>query len=133
MNRSLALERFQVLTNQDCDPEDAIRVLEDIWSLVPSYIQCILEGLQLLEDRGNPSHTDRVLRVLRVIVSQTPPDGDTDEFHVPRVTTICFISDGYVDCLAQSVQRGPIDKLVSVDEFDQTLSEEGEKTVATSQ
>ncbi|KAI9712828.1 MAG: hypothetical protein M1820_001450 [Bogoriella megaspora] len=98
---------------------------------MPAYLHCIIEGVHLLEDRDNASHTRNLDRTLKILSSLSWSDLKTsqdvhcessDEVAEPetqRVVKVFFATDGYVDSLAKLVDEGGLEKIRHDDESDQ--------------
>lgn len=136
--RDFALNRFERLQHNILDIDDILDLLQDLWSLVPPYLHCVISGVQHLEDREDEQHSRNLLRVLSVLTGEHKHSAEADS-HMNRdrapdqaeevsdssqITKVCFATDGYVDTLAQLVEHDCLSKVEYSDEAGQQPGEE---------
>ncbi|KAI4139375.1 MAG: hypothetical protein L6R39_006320 [Caloplaca ligustica] len=135
--RNFALDRFERLQHELLDIDDTLDLLQDLRSLVPPYLHCVVSGVQYLEDRDDKQHSRNLLRVLSTLTGQHKQsaeaashinrNGAPDQAEVSdslQITKVCFTSDGYVDTLAQLVEQGCLSKVEYSDEAGEQPGEE---------
>ncbi|KAI1643480.1 uncharacterized protein F4817DRAFT_368391 [Daldinia loculata] len=105
-----SIARIVSLINPEADISVALEILREIRNAAPLRLHCIIEGVQLLEDRSNLRHTQNLRRTLHELsnISTPMPWLLEDE---AWATKTCFTSGGYVDALAQMVEDGHVDKV----------------------
>ncbi|KAI1131428.1 hypothetical protein F5Y10DRAFT_233646 [Nemania abortiva] len=124
---NLSTRRFERLLDPHFNVEEAVLLFRDLRGLGPSYMHCVIDAIQELEDRSDSAHTKNLLRVLREIAN---PFGGSDKHSLlgsdeSKVVKICFVSDGYTDVLAELAQYGHIEKVEPNDEFSEPPDEDG--------
>ncbi|KAK8016969.1 hypothetical protein PG993_015158 [Apiospora rasikravindrae] len=119
-----SFEQLMEPTNNDLDT--ALSLLQELQVLVPPYLLCVIESVQVLENRSDGAHTQNLRRVVREVVNlgqtQPPSPGDVEE--AAKTVKVCFTSDGHADVLAAAAQAGFLEKIAYDTEDD---SGEGEK------
>lgn len=104
----VAAEDFKKLLGPVADLDAALDILGKLRGLVPQYLLCFIESVQVLEDRGDSRHTGNLRRVLQELINLGQPlDGD----EIYKTVKICFTSDGHVDVLAVAAQGGFLEKI----------------------
>lgn len=136
--RNLSLNRFERLQNGLLGIEDTLELLQDLRSLLPPYLHCIISGIEHLEDRGDEQHSRKLLRVLSTVIGGYQHSARADLHQLwdrandqaekvsePLQTTkTCFTTDGYADSLAHFVEKGCLTKVEYSDEAEQRPEEE---------
>ncbi|KAI1802387.1 hypothetical protein F4811DRAFT_401863 [Daldinia bambusicola] len=93
----LSASRFEVLAQPEVDVSAVLGLLKDVRLLSRhEEINCIIEGVQLLENRDDMCHTRNLERTLRLIM---------------EIMKTCFTSDGYVNILNDLVECGRVIKV----------------------
>ncbi|KAL8649651.1 MAG: hypothetical protein Q9210_004275 [Variospora velana] len=136
--RNLSLNRFERLQNDLLGIEGTLDLLQDLRSLVPPYLHCVISGIEHLEDRGDEQHSRNLLRVLSTVTGGYKHSARAD-LHQHRdraneqaekvseslqTTKTCFTTDGHADSLAQLVEQDCLMKVEYSDEAEQRPVEE---------
>ncbi|KAH9904446.1 hypothetical protein F4778DRAFT_62818 [Xylariomycetidae sp. FL2044] len=109
-DRTLAipLSRFeQLLDPQGGDLDATLSLFHDLREIVPMYMHCVIDGIQVLEDMGDRLHKRNLARVLREITNMHHSDASEDQ----RVIKLCFTTDGHVDALAKLARNNVLEKI----------------------
>lgn len=121
------LERL-VDATVETEVDDALVVFRSLKAVVPPHLHCVIEGLQELEDRGDSQHTRNLENVVREISSLDLPRGTDQEVleESSRTLKLMYLSDGYVDALAQAIADDQLEKVAYTAEAERF--EDGEST-----
>ncbi|KAI4145955.1 MAG: hypothetical protein LQ341_002229 [Variospora aurantia] len=136
--RNLSLNRFERLQDGLLGIEGTLDLLQDLRSLVPPYLHCVISGIEHLEDRGDEQHSRKLQRVLSTVIGGYQHSAGEDlHQHWDRAndqaekvseslqtTKTCFTTDGYADSLAHLVEQGCLMKVEYSDEAEQRPEEE---------
>lgn len=106
------LERL-VDATVETEVDDVLVVFRSLKAVAPPHLHCVIEGFQELEDRGDPQHTQDLENVVREISSLDHPPGTDQEAPEESSGTLklMYLSDGYVDVLAQAIADDRLDKI----------------------
>ncbi|ETI28431.1 hypothetical protein G647_00880 [Cladophialophora carrionii CBS 160.54] len=85
---------------------EKLDLLRDLRSLLPELVFCIIDGLQVLEDRSDRAHTRHLQQVIYCLCTF---DGDHEGGKT--MTKVCFTTDGYVDILGAAARADALDKV----------------------
>ncbi|KAK7961727.1 uncharacterized protein PG986_002552 [Apiospora aurea] len=108
---------FEKLLGSAVDLDVPLDILRRLRALVPPYLLCVIESVQILEDRSNTSHTESLHKVLREVINlgqpqhHTQPQASEGTGGEEKVVKVCFTSDGHADVLAVAAQRGSLEKI----------------------
>jgi len=123
----LSSTRLSRLERDDVTVEDALDLLRDLRMLAPSYLHCIIDSVQILENRNDPQYTQSFLRVLARLCTLDDEASQTnalEEVVISMTTKICMTTDGYVDGLGQIAAADAIAKLEYSAEAEDPVVEE---------
>lgn len=133
----LSSERFEKLQKDFFSIHETLQLLRDLRSLAPSYLHCIIDSAQILENREDKQHMKDLINTLSTLATmhrdnlKTIPSRNLEtaqsvnEEQCPlQITKLCFTTDGYVDALAQLVENDSLDKIEYSDEADARVEEE---------
>ncbi|KAK6860753.1 hypothetical protein PG995_004389 [Apiospora arundinis] len=98
------------------DLDTALNLLHKLRGLVPSYCLCVIESIDVLEDRGDGAHTATLCKVLREVINLGQPLGEKrvekeEEAGAYKTVKILLTSNGHVDVLAVAAQDGSLEKI----------------------
>ncbi|KAK8850867.1 hypothetical protein PGQ11_013346 [Apiospora arundinis] len=106
----------RLLTGSDLDT--ALDVLHKLRGLVPSYCLCVIESVDVLEDRSDVAHTANLREVLREVINLGQPleekekeKAEGNEGDSYKTVKILLTSNGHVDVLAVAAQGGFLEKI----------------------
>lgn len=121
------LERL-VDATVETEVDDALVVFRSLKAAAPPHLHCVIEGFQELEDRGDPQHTRNLENVVHEISSLDIPRGTDQEVpeELSRTLKLMYLSDGYVDVLAQATADDQLEKVAYTAEAERF--EDGEST-----
>lgn len=98
------------------DLDTALDLLHKLRGLVPSYCLCVIESVDVLEDRGDGAHTANLHKVLREVINLGQPlekkekaEGNEEDGY--KAMKILLTSNGHVDVLAVAAQGGFLEKI----------------------
>ncbi|KAK8075708.1 hypothetical protein PG997_010371 [Apiospora hydei] len=116
----------QLMGPMSNDVDATLNLLHVLRALVPPYLLCVINSVQVLEDRSDEAHTQSLRKVLRAVINlgqpQPPLPGEAEG--AAKTVKVCFTSDGHTDVLAAAVEAGLAEKVAYDTEDD---SGEGEK------
>jgi hypothetical protein len=137
LNIDIPFDFFERLANttSDVDINELLVVFRGLQAVAPSHLNCVIENIQELEDRGDAKHTRNLAKVVREILSlnlpldrvsgMAGPDGIAPD-GTYRSLKLILLSDGYVDILAQATADEGLEKLEYMVEADRI--QDGEST-----
>ncbi|KAI0843819.1 hypothetical protein F5Y00DRAFT_267185 [Daldinia vernicosa] len=105
----LSIERFQRVANPGVDINTAISLMRDVRSFAPPYINCIIEGLEKIEDPYDLRHTNDIVTTLHHLAyhaSELVSNVLPGERLTAKTVRACFTSDGNVAALVYMVTHG---------------------------
>ncbi|KAK6829810.1 hypothetical protein PG987_010394 [Apiospora arundinis] len=110
------------------DLDTALNLLHKLRGLVPSYCLCVIESVDVLEDRGDGAHTANLHKVLREVINLGQPlreerEEKEEEVGAYKTVKILLTTNGHVDVLAVAAQNGFLEKI----ECDSDESGDGEQ------
>ena len=110
----LSPTRYAILKSENPRIESFLELLRDLRTLGPKHLHCILDGVQILENRSEPQHTRDLLSLMHTLCTldeKRAPLAANDicesdslttcDNHNCNVIKVCFTTDGYMDGLAQ--------------------------------
>ena len=137
---SLSPERFEKLRQSSADFDMLLQLFVDCRAVLPFYLQCIIGGIENLEDRDDVRHTERLCRFFQTLLTidqdccsvakdsvqtrhiedvtrETEPEGTQQP--TSYITKVCFFTDGYVDVLGRLVDQNLINAIEYIDDEDE--------------
>lgn len=88
---------------------EMLELLCGLHSLWPKLVICVVDGLQIVEDRSDREHT-HVLQ--QVVYWLCPSDSARKREDSKTLTEICFTTDGYVDILGAATRADTLDEVL---------------------
>ena len=142
----LSSARFDALKSDD-NPlwNSGLELLYDLRTLAPKYLHCIVDGIQVLENRSDFQHTQNlsnlILKLCTLDDEKAPvaaeritqpgvlsaidnSNADKEEGLTAQVTKICFTTDGYSDAMAQIAALNLVEKVEYGSEADEPFAED---------
>lgn len=114
---SLSEAPGRALRSCTLSPFQAIEILRELMTLRPPVLICLIDGIQVLEDRGDAFRMARLAEVVNVLLSES-----TDAVKAVRV---CFTTDGNSAVLADLVRDGGVTRIENDTAFEDTIGAEG--------
>jgi hypothetical protein len=117
---NLSLARFSSMAQKTPSIDELLRLIRDLRKAGPRYLHCIIDGIQILEDRSDPAYTKDLLLTIATLcelASDVPPqhrqeENDIEAFgHSIMITKTCFTTDGMMDGLSQAAEIDLIEKV----------------------
>ena len=102
----LSPSRLGLVTQGSGSISEKLDLLSDLRSLLPKFVICIIDCLQILEDRSDRPHTLLLRQVIHRICTL-----DSSHEGVETLTKICFTTDGYVDILGAAARAEVLEKI----------------------
>ncbi|KIW73051.1 hypothetical protein, variant [Phialophora macrospora] len=85
---------------------EKLDLIRDLRSLLPKFVICIIDCLQILEDRKDRAHTRLLQQVVYCLCTF-----DSDHEDAKTSTKVCFTTDGYVDILGAAARADALEKV----------------------
>lgn len=92
----LSPERFELAMRTNTDTALSLSLMSDLQNLVTRSVLCVIDGLQVLENRSDRDHTRNLNDFSKLICEAT--------LNSQSPSKLCFFTDGYVDALARVVE-----------------------------
>lgn len=110
--------QIRSLEKSTASVSQAIEVLRTLMSQRPPVLICLVDGIQVLEDRGNPS---QMVQLRQIVDLLAPQDAVAPE----KAVRTCFTTDGTSDVLAELVGKGTVAKIEYDTEFQDLIGVDG--------
>jgi hypothetical protein len=124
---SLSLDRFSSIAQKPPNIDELLQLIGDLRKAGPRYLHCVIDSIQILEERSDPVFTRDLLLTIDTLCnfaydvpSQSQEDDDYETLGVSTmITKTCFTTDGMMDGLLQAAEIDLIEKVdFSVDASD---------------
>lgn len=86
---------------------DKLNLVCDLRSLAPKLVICVIDSLQILENRSDRAHTRLLQQVIYCLCTF-----DSNHEEMKTLTKVCFTTDGYVDILGAAARANALDKIL---------------------
>ncbi|KAF3401079.1 hypothetical protein DPV78_004951 [Talaromyces pinophilus] len=130
---NLSVARFSSMAHNTPSIDELLQLIRDLRMAGPRYLHCIIDNIQILEDRSDPAYTRDLLLTIAtfcelasdVAPPQTREGNDIEVFgHSIMITKTCFTTDGMMDGLSQAAEIDLLEKVeFGVDANEGTLGE----------
>lgn len=129
---NLSLARFSSITQQTSTIDELLQLIRDLRMAGPRYLHCIIDNIQVLEDRSDPAYTRDLLMTIATLCelssdvhAQNQDGNDIEVFgHSAVLTKTCFTTDGMMDGLSQAAEIDLLEKIeFGADANDEVMGE----------
>lgn len=115
----LSFARFSSIAQKVPSVDELLRLIRDLRKAGPQYLHCIIDSIQILEDRSDPVFTKDLLLTIAMLCdlaydvhSQSHEDNDNELLGgSTMITKTCFTTDGMMDGLSQAAEIDLIEKV----------------------
>lgn len=129
---NFSLARFSSITQQTSTIDELLQLIRDLRMAGPRYLHCIIDNIQVLEDRSDPAYTRDLLMTIATLCelssdvhAQNQDGNDIEVFgHSAVLTKTCFTTDGMMDGLSQAAEIDLLEKIeFGADANDEVMGE----------
>ncbi|EEA28122.1 hypothetical protein PMAA_029400 [Talaromyces marneffei ATCC 18224] len=129
---NLSPARFSSIAQNTPSIDVLLQLIRDLRKAGPRYLHCVIDSIQILEERSDPVYTKDLLLTIATfcdLAYDAPPqnheDNDNEALeHSIMITKTCFTTDGIMDGLSQAAEIDIIEKVdFGVEANDGTMGE----------
>jgi hypothetical protein len=102
----LRSSRLRLVDKSVGSVSEKLELVRDLRSLLPKFVICIIDCLQILEDRSDRAHSRLLQQVIYCLCTL-----DSDLEDAKTLTKVCFTTDGYVDILGAAARADALEKI----------------------
>lgn len=117
---NLSVARFSSMAQHTLSIDELLRLIRDLRMAGPRYLHCVIDSIQVLEDRSDPAYTRDLLSTIAtlceltsdIVHPQSQEGNDIEAFgHSIMITKSCFTTDGMMDGLSQAAEIDLLEKV----------------------